>query len=128
MKWIVMTGNPLEGFDFFGPFETAQKADKFGKQELEPEGLTWSKANMFEPEIGWDEQEEVEESLNFKSTRTGIEIKWNGSHTFNVYDENGTNFDVFTYYGDGGEPPSEHQAKELMISHLQDIKKEMGWG
>lgn len=67
-------------------------------------------------------------TLNFLSTRTGIEIRWDGSHTFSVYDENGAEFDVFTYYGDGGEPPSEMQARELMVGHLQGIKKEMGWG
>ena len=68
-----------------------------------------------------DMQESMFEPLTLRALASGWSIQWNGSHTFNVYDSDGANVDVFTWYGEGGEKPSEMKARELMREHMAQL-------
>lgn len=35
MSSVIMTGNPVDGFQLFGPFTTREEADKFVTQEAD---------------------------------------------------------------------------------------------
>ena len=38
-KWIVITGNPSDGFAFHGPFETATQASEYGHDYFDDTGF-----------------------------------------------------------------------------------------
>jgi hypothetical protein len=39
VKWIVITGNPLDGFRFHGTFETSTQACEYGHKNFEESGF-----------------------------------------------------------------------------------------
>jgi len=38
-KWIVINGNPLYGFEFHGPFSSAQEASEYGHNHFDESGF-----------------------------------------------------------------------------------------
>ena len=38
-KWIVINGNPLDGFTYHGPFSSAQEANEYGHDHFDESGF-----------------------------------------------------------------------------------------
>ncbi len=47
MSYIVCYGNPIDGFDFVGPFESAEEAVEYGNSERF--STNWWVAKLYEP-------------------------------------------------------------------------------
>ena len=48
---IIITGNPVDGFTFIGPFNDSEEADAYAVEKLR--GEEWWIADMSEPDKYW---------------------------------------------------------------------------
>jgi hypothetical protein len=48
MKYIILSGNPVEGYEFYGPFDTQESALKYADNNLDY-GREWCFANLIAP-------------------------------------------------------------------------------
>lgn len=49
MQYIVITGNPCDGFFFYGPFDTAEQANDWADREQH--GMDWWVGPLATPEV-----------------------------------------------------------------------------
>jgi hypothetical protein len=47
MKSIIITGDPVDGFDYTGPFDSAEKATEWAEEHCDPD---WWVADIFSPQ------------------------------------------------------------------------------
>lgn len=47
MKYIVITGNPVDGCEYFGPFKTHEKATDYAERYLDGD---WWVTTLYKPE------------------------------------------------------------------------------
>ena len=48
MKYIILSGNPVEGYEFYGPFDTQESALRYADNNLDYD-REWCFAHLIEP-------------------------------------------------------------------------------